>query len=96
VVRLTAALAHLKEEAGIRVNCICPVWVETPAVQRALSTMTSEEKAALPFPPPGVLIQPGEIAEAVLMFVGDDTLAGRVMVWPDGEARRLVPVDARY
>ena len=96
VVRLTAALAHLKEEADIRVNCICPGWVETPTVQRALSTMSSEEKAALPFPPPGVLIQPGEIAEAVLMFVGDDTLAGRVMVWPDGEARRLVPVDARY
>jgi NAD(P)-dependent dehydrogenase (short-subunit alcohol dehydrogenase family) len=96
VVRLTAALAHLKEELGIRVNCICPGWVETPAVQRALATMSPEELAALPVPPPQSLIQPGEIAEAVMMFVRDDTLAGRVMVWPDGETWRLVPVDSRY
>jgi NAD(P)-dependent dehydrogenase (short-subunit alcohol dehydrogenase family) len=96
VVRLTAALVHLKEELGIRVNCICPGWVETPAVQRTLATMTPEERAALPFPPPPTLIQPGEIAEAVMMFVRDDTLAGRVMVWPDGEPWQLVPVDARY
>ncbi len=96
VVRLTAALAHLKEELGIRVNCMCPGWVETPAVQRALATMTPEEQARLPFPPPQTLIQPGEIAEAVLMFVRDDALAGRVMVWPDGETWQLVPPDARY
>ncbi len=96
VVRLTAALAHLREELGIRVNCICPGWVETPAVQRALATMSPEEQAALPVPPPQTLIQPGEIAEAVMMFVRDDTLAGRVMVWPDGEPWQLVPVDARY
>ena len=61
-----------------------------------LATMTPEEQATLTFPPPQTLIQPGEIAEAVMMFVRDDTLAGRVMVWPDGETWRLVPVDARY
>ena len=38
----------------------------------------------------------GEISAAVMMFVRDDTLAGRVMVWPDGETWRLVPVDSRY
>jgi NAD(P)-dependent dehydrogenase (short-subunit alcohol dehydrogenase family) len=96
VVRLTAALANLKKELGIRVNCICPGWVETPAVQRALATMSQEEQAALPIPPPQTLIQPAEIAEAVMMFVRDDTLAGRVMVWPDGGTWRLVPVDSRY
>ena len=96
VVRLTAALANLKEELGIRVNCICPGWVETPAVERALATMTLEEQAALAFPPPQTLIQPAEIAEAVMMFVRDSTVAGRVMVWPDGETWQLVPPDARY
>lgn len=45
-------------------------------------------------PPSAVLIQPDEIADAVGMFVRDDTLAGRVMIWPDGEQRRLVPIDA--
>ena len=37
-----------------------------------------------------------EIADAVVMFIRDETLAGRVMVWPDGEPRRLVPVGARH
>ena len=96
VVRLTAALGFLKEESGIRVNCICPGWVETPAVRRALSTMSEVERASLAFPPPPVLIKPHEIAEAVVMFIRDETLAGRVMVWPDGETWQLVPVGARH
>ena len=96
VVRLTATLATLKEEAGIRVNCICPGWVETPAVRRALARMTEEERMAESMPPPAVLIQPEEIADAVVMIVRDDTLAGRVMLWPDDEPQRLVPIDASH
>ncbi len=96
VARLTAALAPLKEELGVRVNCICPGWVETQAVREALSHMTEQEKMAQVMPPPDVLIQPEEIADAVMAFVREDTLAGRVMIWPDGEPRRLVPVDTPY
>src|SRR5215207_3174735 len=95
VVRLTSALAHLKETSGVRVNCICPGWVETPAVRQALAQMTEEERLAQSMPPPAVLIQPEEIADAVVMFVRDDTLAGRVMIWPDDEPQHLVRVDAR-
>jgi len=96
VMRLTAALGSLKDTLGVRVNCICPGWVETEAVQRALATMTPEEMEQQAFPPPPVLIKPEEIADAVVTFVQDSDLAGRVMVWPDGEPWRLVPVDARY
>lgn len=92
VVRLSAALGYLKDQCGIRVNCICPGWVETEAVHVALARMATEEKEQMAFPPPPVLIQPEEIAEAVMMFVRDDTLAGRVMIWPDGEAWQLIPV----
>jgi NAD(P)-dependent dehydrogenase (short-subunit alcohol dehydrogenase family) len=95
VVRLTAALGNLKEELDIRVNCICPGWVETPAVRRALLTMSAEERASVAFPPPPSLIKPEEIADAVVMFIRDEALAGRVMVWPDGETWQLVPVGAR-
>jgi hypothetical protein len=28
------------------------------------------------------------------MFVRDDSLAGRVVVWPDGEPWRMVPVSS--
>jgi NAD(P)-dependent dehydrogenase (short-subunit alcohol dehydrogenase family) len=77
-------LASLRGKLGIRVNCICLGWVETPTIQRELVRMTQEERAALEYPPP-VLIQPNEIADAVIMFIRDDALAGRVMIWPDGE-----------
>jgi NAD(P)-dependent dehydrogenase (short-subunit alcohol dehydrogenase family) len=86
VVHLTAALGYLKDTLGIRVNCICPGWVETEAVERSLVTMTPAEMAQLAVPPPPVLIQPEEIADAVVMFIRDAALAGRVMVWPDGES----------
>ena len=58
--------------------------------------MTTEEMEQQAFPPPRVLIKPEEIADAVVTFVRDSDLAGRVMLWPDGEPWRLVPVDARY
>jgi NAD(P)-dependent dehydrogenase (short-subunit alcohol dehydrogenase family) len=96
VVRLTSALGYLKEEAGIRVNCVCPGWVETPAVRRALDEMTAEERESLAFPPPPALIQPEEIADVVVRFVVDETLAGRVMLWPDGEQPRLIAPNATY
>jgi len=96
VMRLTTALGHLGEEAGIRVNCVCPGYVETPAVRRTLEEMPVEKQKSLSFPPPDVLIQPDEIADIVLEFIGDGTLAGRVMIWPDGEQRRLTPVDASH
>jgi NAD(P)-dependent dehydrogenase (short-subunit alcohol dehydrogenase family) len=94
LMRLTAALGSLNDELGIRVNCICPGWVETEAIRLALAEMTQEEIERQSFPPPRVLIQPQEIAAAVVMFVRDENLAGRVMIWPDGEPWRLVPVDA--
>ncbi len=56
--------------------------------------MTPQEIQQQAFPPPPVLIQPREIAEAVMMFVQDEGLAGRVMLWPDGEPWRLVPIEA--
>ncbi|HJQ29798.1 MAG TPA: SDR family oxidoreductase [Rubrobacter sp.] len=96
VVRLTATLAPLKEELGVRVNCICPGWVETEAVHEALAMMTDEERMTQSMPPPAVLIQPEEIADAVVKFVRDDTLTGRVMLRPDDEPLRLVPVDASH
>ena len=96
VVHLTAALGSLKETLSIRVNCICPGWVETEAVQQFLATATREELEQQSVPPPPELIQLEEIAELVVMFVRDDSLAGRVVVWPDGERWQLVPDDALY
>ncbi|HEU4440375.1 MAG TPA: SDR family oxidoreductase [Methylomirabilota bacterium] len=90
VVRFSAALAPLAKRMNIRVNCICPDWVETPMVQRGRAEMSPAEWQAIA---PQVMTQPDEIAEAVVRLVGDDSLAGRVMLcvgpkpWPLIEPR---------
>jgi NAD(P)-dependent dehydrogenase (short-subunit alcohol dehydrogenase family) len=92
VVRLTASLATLKEQMGVRVNCICPGWVDTSASRRSRAQMSPQEREMVP----PVLLQPEEIAEAVVMFAKDETMAGRVMIWNEGEAWQIVPLDAPY
>ncbi len=92
VVRLTASLATLKEQMGVRVNCTCPGWVDTPASRRSRAEMTPEEREKLPPVP----LRPEEIADAVVLFVKDETMAGRVMIWPEGGPWQIVPVDAPY
>jgi NAD(P)-dependent dehydrogenase (short-subunit alcohol dehydrogenase family) len=87
--RFSAALASLAGEAGIRVNCICPDWVDTPMSRRTRSRMTPEEEAATV--PVGILA-PDEIADAAAELIRDDSLAGRVMAcWCD-QPRSLFPV----
>jgi NAD(P)-dependent dehydrogenase (short-subunit alcohol dehydrogenase family) len=89
VARFTAALASLGETSAIRVNCICPDWVDTPMSRRSRSRMTPEEEAATV--PPGILA-PEEIADAAAELIRDDSLAGRVMAcWCD-QPRSLFPV----
>jgi NAD(P)-dependent dehydrogenase (short-subunit alcohol dehydrogenase family) len=89
VARFSAALAPLRETDGIRVNCVCPDWVDTPMSQRTRARMTPEEHAAVV--PPGILA-PEEIAEAAAELIRDDSLAGRVMACWCGEPRSLLPV----
>lgn len=93
VVRLTASLATLEERMGVRVNCICPGWVDTPASRRSRAEMTPEEREEQV---PPVLLQPEEIGEAVVMFIEDDSMAGRVMLWQEGEPWQIIPLDASY
>lgn len=72
VVRFTASLAN---HNGVRVNCVCPDWVDTPAVQRSLAEMTAEERSAVE-----PLVPSEEIAEIVFELISDDSAAGRVVV----------------
>jgi NAD(P)-dependent dehydrogenase (short-subunit alcohol dehydrogenase family) len=89
VIRFTACLAPLRETMGVRVNCICPGLVDTPASRRSRARMTPAELAALPR-----VLAPADIAAAAMEFLADDTMAGRIMLCQGGEPARLLPLSS--
>jgi hypothetical protein len=60
-------------------------------VEREIAAMSPEERAEVP----DELTPPEEIASAVVRFVEDESMAGRIMIWWTGEEPRLVPVTPR-
>ncbi len=93
--RLTATLAPLGQ-AGIRVNCICPNWVATEKVRSYVPKMTPEQRASWHVPALEAMARPEDIAAAVLHFIRDDSLAGRVMLCDERDSRWLVPIDTDF
>jgi NAD(P)-dependent dehydrogenase (short-subunit alcohol dehydrogenase family) len=88
VMRLTACLASVADR-GIRVNCVCPHTVSTPAVLETIAELNargSELPQALRDRP----LELHEVVDAVLGLVRDDH-AGRVVVLRGGEPPRLLP-----
>jgi NAD(P)-dependent dehydrogenase (short-subunit alcohol dehydrogenase family) len=91
VVLFTASMAPLKEQANIRVNCVCPGVVDTPMLHGAREAQGEEPletvRARLADLP---ILQPEEIADAVVEFIRDDSLAGRAMLIRNGMPRELL------
>ena len=73
VIHFTRSLAYLKDEANIRVNAICPSYVDTPMLRRFETEEFRASAAQV-----GVL-RPQLVAEGVLELVRDDTRAGAIM-----------------
>jgi NAD(P)-dependent dehydrogenase (short-subunit alcohol dehydrogenase family) len=89
LIRFTATLAGLREEMGVRVNCVVPDWILTERAQEELQRMSPAERAAAPTP-----LSLDDVADAVVALIADDDLAGRVMVLRGGEPPRLLdPVE---
>ena len=70
MVNLTRALALEWAEGGVRVNAVAPAFVRTPLTQKLLSDPAMEE-AILRETPLGRLVDPEEVAAAVLFLAGD-------------------------
>ncbi len=77
VVNLTKAMALDCASSGIRVNCVCPGFVETPMVARFLAGIDASERGKLTesfknLHPLGRFAKPDEIAYAVLFLASDE------------------------
>ena len=70
---------------GVRVNCIVPDWIGLDRAHAELERMPAARRATMP-----PLIPPGTVAEAVVRLIRDDSLSGRVLVLPGGEAAELL------
>jgi NAD(P)-dependent dehydrogenase (short-subunit alcohol dehydrogenase family) len=91
VVGLTRSLVNLKQEANIRVNCICPGFVKTPFVTAGIQSMAGvtrdeAERRVETMP----MLPPGEIAAAVYELIRDDEATGVVMGVSLGDTRHVV------
>jgi NAD(P)-dependent dehydrogenase (short-subunit alcohol dehydrogenase family) len=87
LIRFTSTLSGLRERMNVRVNCVVPDWIATERAREELARMRPAERAATPAPRP-----PEEVAGAVIEFVRNEDLTGRVMVmWPGEPARLLDP-----
>lgn len=90
VVLFTASMAPWKDEANIRVNCVCPGVVDTPML-RGVREVTPEVQHALNERLGGIqVLTPEEIADAVIELIVDDSLAGRAMMVRNGRPRELL------
>jgi NAD(P)-dependent dehydrogenase (short-subunit alcohol dehydrogenase family) len=85
LIRFTASLAQLEERMNVRVNCVVPDWIATERAQDELARMSPAERAGALRP-----VAMEEVADAVVEFVRDEELAGRVMVLRGDEPRRLL------
>lgn len=77
VMRLTSSLTDTLNQRKVKINTICPGWVDTPASQKTRENMDPEEI-------PKHLLKPIDIAEKVLQFIRSHR-TGVVMVWKEDE-----------
>jgi len=89
LIRFSTSLAGLRERMGVRVTCVVPDWILTERAQGELARMSAAERAAAPVP-----LAMEEVADAVVAFARDESLAGRVCVLQGGEPARLLPPSA--
>ena len=71
LIGLTRAMALDHGRQGIRVNAICPGYIATPLLEKAIACGEVDQAAVLKFHPLGRIDTPMDIAEATLFLASD-------------------------
>jgi len=82
----TAALEYAKSKGGIRVNAICPSLARTPMGESVYNAQPEIEKARLEVHPMGRMVEPEEVAHAVVWLCSDAAsfVTGHIMAVDGG------------
>jgi NAD(P)-dependent dehydrogenase (short-subunit alcohol dehydrogenase family) len=88
LIRFTTCMASEREDSGVRVNCVVPDWIETERAKGELAAMAPRARAA-----EAPLVDPADLADAVIELIADDALSGRVVLLLRGEPRRMLDAD---
>jgi NAD(P)-dependent dehydrogenase (short-subunit alcohol dehydrogenase family) len=75
LITMTKSLAQELHPHRIRVNCLCPGAVDTPALHRDIEVRGARENALQQLQESGYLTTPEQIAAAALYLVSDDASA---------------------
>jgi NAD(P)-dependent dehydrogenase (short-subunit alcohol dehydrogenase family) len=90
LIRFTTSLGALHKTTNVRVNCVVPDWIALDRAKVEFAGLSAYERARTP-----ALIPPEAVADAVAAFICNDSLSGRVMVLPGGDAADLLPSGPR-
>ena len=90
LIRLTTTLAPLHASDGIRVNCLVPAWIASHEVRTYVDSLTPEQREERGVP--DSLHTLDQIATVVVQLATDETLAGRILVYYNGESPHLIPI----
>ncbi|MBN1814000.1 MAG: SDR family oxidoreductase [Anaerolineae bacterium] len=71
VLGLTKSAAMQYADKGIRINAVCPGWIQTPPVEQMLQHNPEAERGMLLHQPIGRLGKPEEVAQAVVWLCSD-------------------------
>lgn len=67
----TAALEYARPKGGIRINAVCPSLARTPMGESIYNAQPELEEARLKAHPMGRMVEPEEVAEAVIWLCSD-------------------------
>jgi NAD(P)-dependent dehydrogenase (short-subunit alcohol dehydrogenase family) len=78
---LTRAMAIDHGPQGIRVNAICPGYIETPMLEKAFAAGEADRAAVLKFHPLGRIGRPADVADTALFLAseGASFISGAVL-----------------